>query len=62
MSPRATCATVPETDPTIRLWDLDAAWVTDRLYHIMLCHSIGTPRQVEWERLIPDLLYQPTCH
>ncbi len=44
-------------DGTVRTWDPDTGRVSDHL-----CHIIGIPDRAEWERLIPDLSYHPTCH
>ena len=44
-------------DTTVRLWDLDVDRVTRRI-----CHIIGTVSKEQWDRLIPKLPYQPTCH
>ncbi|HET9253681.1 MAG TPA: WD40 repeat domain-containing protein, partial [Pseudonocardiaceae bacterium] len=43
-------------DRTIRLWDLDVTRVTGHL-----CHIIGTVSRAQWDQILPDLPYQPTC-
>jgi WD40 repeat protein len=55
-SPNGQLLATASTDNTIRLWDPDIDRVIARL-----CRIIGTPDQREWERLIPDVPYRPSC-